>query len=181
MKKRNNLEKTFGPLSFSGRIIFVFILGGFLYELGGILKHISALKKNNYVITAQISDIIIPILICALFLLVFAFLGFTTSCSIIDYKKKRIKYATKLCGIISIGKWTYLTSDMKLGIKKSNERWGAYNRYGASTSLEYSDLIITLYDNEDTEIIPVKKIKKAKYAETELEKLSKWLELTIIQ
>ena len=165
MKERNKLDKTFGHIAFVGIVAFLCTLFTSLYNLV-FAKEINCEIKNISIIT--------------FFLLLFAFLGFTTTCSIIDYNKKRIKYATKLFGIISVGKWTYLTQNMKLGLKKSSERWGAYSKSNRSISLDYNDLKIVLYDNEDTEIIPVKKIKKANRAEAELEKLSKLLELNII-
>ena len=82
-----------------------------------------------------------------------------------------MKYITKLCGFIPIGKWTHLTSDMKLGLKETTDGMVAFGVKGTSYSSIYTDLKIYLYDAEGYEIIPVKKIKKAKLAEVELEKL----------
>jgi hypothetical protein len=49
-----------------------------------------------------------------------AFIGFTTSSTLVDFDKKRIKFSNNLFGIITTGKWTYINSDMKFGIKKSS-------------------------------------------------------------
>jgi len=173
MKKRSNIEKTFGPFAFTALILFL----GILFIPFGLI--FSVLADFEMEIKSNLGEIVITFLISALILLILAFFAFTTTCSIIDYDKKRIKYATKLCGIFSIGKWTYLTPDMTLGIKKTTERWGMYSRSNRSISLDYNNLIIMLYDSEDMEIIPIKKIKKAKRAEAELEKLGRLLELKI--
>ena len=172
MKKCNKIEKTFGPMAFAGKIIF-FVLC--VPALGGIIGIIKSLSMF------EIEVAMMTLLVLVLPFLIGAFIGFTATYSYIDLKNKRIKYSTQLFGFIPIGKWTYLTSDMKLGLKKSTDNWGAYSQSNRSTSLSYSDLKIMLYDAEDTEIIPVKKVKKAKNAESELEKLSKLLNLEIIK
>jgi len=171
MKKNNKLDKTFGPMAFSGILISLFLLCVFLYEFYE--------KLNGFSI--KIDDAIPSLIICVGVFLVGAFIGFTTACTRIDYENKRIKYGTKLFGVIFIGKWTNLTPDMKLGLKSSSERWAIYGASNRSTSLDYNDLKIFLYDARRTEIIPIKKIKKEKNAETELEKLSKLLNLDIIE
>jgi hypothetical protein len=171
MKKYNKIEKTFGPMAFAGKIMF-FVLCVPIF--GGIIGVVNSFSVYN------MKEAMAMVVIILLFF-IGAFTGFTATYSYIDLKNKRIKYSTQLFGIIPIGKWTYLTSDMKLGLKKSTDNWGAYSQSNRSTSLSYSDLKIMLYDAEDTEIIPVKKVKKAKNAESELEKLSKLLNLEIIK
>ena len=178
MKKNNKLEKTFGPLAFAGTIIFLVISCPILFGLFALLSE--PFRLSDVKISFEIEDII-PWAVYLFFILLFAFIGFTATYTRIDYANKRMKYFTKLFGIISIGKWTYLTPDMKLGLKETSERWGAYSSSNRSTSLEYNDLKIFLYDSEYTEIIPIKKVKKAKNAEAELEKLSKLLNLDIIE
>jgi len=175
MKKYNKLDKTFGAMASSGRFIFIIILLGAIYKL--------AFEESNGVNVrhdVEIEKIIVFSILLVLLFFGGAFVGFTTTYTKIDYKNKRMKYATKLFGIIPIGKWTYLTPNMKLGLKKSTERWGLYSQGNRSTSVDYTTLKIYLYDSEGYEIIPVKKIKKAKHAEVELEKMSKLLELGTI-
>jgi len=170
MKKYNKLDKTFGAMASSGRFIFIIILLGAIYKL--------VFEKSNrfYVKTDfETERLIISSIMLGLLFLGGAFVGFTTTYTKIDYKNKRIKYITKLFGIIPIGKWTHLTSDMKLGLKESTERWGFYSRSNRSTAVDYTTLKIYLYDSEGYEIIPVKKIKKAKLAEEELEKMRELL------
>jgi len=170
MKSNNKLDNTFGTLSFIGKFISLCLLCMFFYELYELLNRDSR-------ISLEINGVMA--LIVFVFLLG-AFVGFTTNYIQIDYKNRKVKYATKLFGIIPVGKWTNLTSEMKLGLKKTTERWGAYSMSNRFTSFEYSDLRIILYDAQETEIIPIKKIKKAEFSKEELEKLSKLLKLDIV-
>ena len=148
----------------------------FLYELTFYIRGLR--NDGNAKIYFEIADVI-PFIICVFLLLLGAFLGFTATYSRIDFVKKRIKYVTKVFGIIPIGKWTYLTSDMKLGVKKTKENWRALSRGNRSILFDVTEIIIVLYDKENREIIPVKKVKKAKFAKTELEKLCELLECQI--
>jgi hypothetical protein len=177
MKKNHKLDKIFGPLAFSGIILFLGISFPLFYGIFELFRSVFNPAFNRE-INFEIEDIV-PLLVYLLFLLGTAFIGFTTGYTRIDYENKRIKYGTKLFGIIFIGKWTNLIPDMKLGLKTSTERWGAYTSAGTvgSMSLDYTNLKIVLYDAEETEIIPIKKVKKAINAEAELEKLSELLNL----
>jgi len=178
MKKNNKLDKTFGPMAFAGVILFLPIMAVVCMLFFKLVHELIFNGFNG--LRIEISDILPFVFVVFIFLFT-AFIGFTATCTRIDYKNKRMKYTTRLFGVIPIGKWTYLTPDMKLGLKETTEIWGAYSRSNRSTSLDYNDLKIFLYDSEYTEIIPVKKVKKAKNAEAELEKLSNLLNLDIIE
>ena len=175
MKKYNKLEKTFGPAAFGGLVMLTCALVASLYD--PIYYYVHGFNtKTNFEITN-----VKPLIVCILFFLIGSLMAFSTAYTKIDYANKRIKYGTKMFGIIFIGKWTNLTSGMRIGLKKTTENWGAYSRTGRSTSLDYTTLKIYLYDSEGYEIIPIKKIKKAKYAEEELEKLSELLGVGVIE
>ena len=178
MKRYNKLDKIFGPMAFAGVVLFFYMLYVLLDGLISSIQHGFVEKYNG-----TKYDTIHVFAICTLILLIGAFVGFTAGYTQIDYEKRRIKYGTKLFGIIFIGKWTNLTPDMKLGTDISMERWGGYTSAGTmgSMSFDYTNVRIMLYDAQGTEIIPVKKIKKPKNAETELEKMSKSLNLDIIE
>ena len=66
---------------------------------------------------------------------------------------------------------------MKLGLKKSTKKWRAYGRSTSSILISSPDLRIILYNSKNREIVTVKRVKKEKLAEDELEKLGKLLEL----
>ena len=88
----NRLEKSFGPIG-SAAGMFMFIAG--------------------LVTTCFIS------LIGLILVLIGAFVGFTTTSTLIDLKNNKIKLSNNLFGIIKIGKWIDIKSNMKIGIKKS--------------------------------------------------------------
>ena len=180
MKRYDKLDKIFGPAAFTGVVVFLYLLYVIFYKIYQKIFNVNDefYTYNRY----EINDTLI-LIICVVLLLFAAFMGFTTGCTQIDYENRRIKYGTKLFGIIFIGKWTNLTPDMKLGLNTSMERWGGYTSAGTmgSMSFDYTNVRIMLYDAQGTEIIPVKKIKKPKNAETELEKMSKSLNLDIIE
>ena len=165
--KSNNINKIFGPLSVSGVIIFICTLLVPFFYVGELLN-----ARFEVVEMAICSGVWIS---CLLF---GAFVGLTTTCTQIDDTKKTIKYFTKLFGIIPIEKkWIYLTSDMKLGLKKSTKKWRAYGGSISSILIGSPDLRIILYNSKNREIVTVKRVKKEKFAENELEKLGKLLEL----
>ena len=173
MKQSNNIDKIFGPLVSFGVSFFICTLLVPLYEL--IIYVRELINGVN-----TIFDVVEVAIMCGiwLFCLLFgAFIGLTTTCTQIE-DTKSIKYFTKLFGIIPIEeKLIHLTSDMKLGLKKSTKKWRAYGRSTSSVSISSPDLRIILYDSKNREILTVKKLKKEKFAEDELEKLSKLLEL----
>ena len=173
MNKINHIDKIFGPLSVYGVIFFICTLLAPLYEL---IFYVRILNGLN--VRFEVTEVAIGSGIWILCLLFGAFVGFTTTCTQIDVVKKNIKSFTKLFGIIPVEeKWIYLTSDMKLGLKKSTKKWRAYGRSTNSILISSPDLRIVLYDSKNREIVDVKKIKKEIFAKDEHEKLSKLLEL----
>jgi len=174
MNKSNNIDKVFGPLSSFGTGLFICTLLVPLYKL--IFYVIELMNGVNA--RFEVVEVLIMSGIWMFCLFFGAFIGLTTTCTQIDDTKKRIKYFTKLFGIVPIEeKWIYLTSEMKLGLKKSTKRWRAYGRSTSSVLISSPDLRIVLYDCKNREMVTVKKIKKVKFAEDELAKLGKLLEL----
>ena len=168
MRKNNKLNKTFGPFSTAG-IVLIFAMLCMIFENKFTYSYRPSRFEANQMVIISVCLFIIGV-----------FIAFSATYTKIDYTKKRIKYGTKLFGIFLIGKWTYLTSDMKLGLKKTTENWGAASQTNRTTSFDYTNWKIMLYDGEDTEIIPIKQSKKKNLAEAELEKLSELLDLNII-
>ena len=172
MNKSNNIDKIFGPLSAYGVIIFICtLLVPFFY-----VRELIIINELN--VGIEVVEVAIFSGVWILCLLFGAFVGLTTTCAQIDDTKKTIKYFTKLFGIIPIEKkWIYLTSDMKLGLKKSTKRWRAYGGSISSILIGSPDLRIILYNSKNREIVTIKRVKKEKFAKDELETLSKLLEL----
>ena len=156
MNKSNNIDKVFGPLSSFGVGLFICTLLVPFFYVRELINESNA--RFEIVEVAILSGIWI---FCLLF---GAFIGLTTTSTQIDNAKKSIKYFTKLLGIIPIEeKWIYLTSDMKLGLKKSTKRWRAYGRSTSSILISSPDLRIILYNSKNQEIVTVKKVKKEKF------------------
>jgi hypothetical protein len=152
MIHKNKLDKTFGPSgSFAGYIIFI----------AGII----ATYSN-------------PIGLTLVF--IGAFVGFSTTSTIIDAGKKRILFSNNLFGLIQTGKWIDIDTAMKLGIKESNITWTTFSRSNRSIDTLNKDFRIVLFDSGGKEIMEISKTKSLDAAKIKLETVSRELELEII-
>ena len=109
-----------------------------------------------------------------------AFVGFTSSSTLIDYEKKRVKFSNNIFGIIKIGKWINIEPGMKLGVKKSEITWRAYGVSNQSIDDVKKDYRLILFDAGNKEIIQMMKMKTLDAARFEVERQSKRLGLTIL-
>jgi len=149
MKTNNRLDKSFGPVGTSAGVI--------LFIAGIIITYFSFSG-------------LIPLIIGA-------FVGFSSSSTIIDYDKKRIKFSNNLFGIIQSGKWVNIEPNMKIGINKSHRVWRAYSRGNRTLDIANKDFRITLYDSGNKLIMPIKKTETLDSAKAELEIISNQLGL----
>ena len=76
-----------------------------------------------------------------------AFVGFSSTSALIDYDKKRVKFSNNLFGILKIGHWINIEQDM--------------------TDQDYR---IVLFDSNNKEIMPIKKVNTLDSAKVELDK-----------
>lgn len=153
MKETFQFEKSFGPVaSFAGYVILIAGLAAMYFTLAGLLL-----------------------------VLFGAFVGFTSSCTTIDYTFRKAKYSKKIFGFIKIGKWLDITEGMSIGIKKSDKIYRTYSRGNRTLDISKTELRIYLFDLQKRPVIPLKKIEKIKNSEKEIEDLSKRLQLTIIE
>lgn len=152
MITNNRLDKSFGPVgTYAGVIVFI----------AGIIMTLFSYS--------------------ALILVFFgAFVGFTSTCTLINYDKKRIKFSNNLFGIIKIGHWINIEQDMKIGIKKSDLIWTAYSQTNRTLDIPNKDYRIVLYDSDNKEIMPIKKTKTLDSAKIVLETLHNQLGLNLI-
>jgi len=81
MKKYNRLDKTFGPLAFSGKIILFGLLFALLYET------IPSIIAKGFTVESIILSLSV-LLVSAVIFFVLGFLAFTTSYTRIDYANK---------------------------------------------------------------------------------------------
>ncbi len=112
--------------------------------------------------------------------LIGGFVGFTFTSTLIDFDKKRLKFSNNLFGIIPIGQWTYIDPDMKIGIRKSNKVWRTYSRSNRTIDISSKDFRLILYDATGKEIMPIKKTNNLDSAKSDMDKISKLLEISVI-
>lgn len=152
MITNNKLDKSFGPIGT--------IAGITLFFVGLILTYFS---------------------LSGLFLiLIGVFVGFTSTSSMIDFDKKRVRFSNNLFGFLRIGKWIKIESNMKIGINQSNRVWRAYSRGSQSIDLKNSDFRLLLFDENNKQILPLMKVNTIDLAKKELESLAIRLELSKI-
>jgi hypothetical protein len=152
MMTKYRLDKSFGPVgTTAGSVLFVAGLIVTFNSVWGIL----------------------PVLLGA-------FVGFSSTCTIIDFDKKRIKFSNDLFGIIHTGKWIAIENSMKLGIKETDMTWSAYSRGNRPFDIEKKDFRITLFDAKDLEILQVKKNNSLESAKADLEIIASQLGIASI-
>lgn len=147
MTTRNNLDKVFGPVgSTSG--IFIFLVGLIMtyYSWSGLILA-----------------------------LIGAFVGFTSTSTVIDFDKKRIRFSNNIFGIFPIGPWVLIKTDMKVGIKKSHKVWRAYSRSNRTFDMANNDYRIMLYDAKGKELMPLQKANNLDTARLSLNEYSEQL------
>jgi hypothetical protein len=149
----NKLDKSFGPVgSTAGIAIFVAGIAASYQSMFGLVL-----------------------------VLIGAFVGFSSTSTLIDSDKRRIKFSNNLFGILRTGKWIAVTSGMKIGIKKSNVNWRAFSRGNRTIDIADSDFRVVLVDQDEHEIMPLLKSGSADKAIAELEKLCTLLNLKAIE
>jgi hypothetical protein len=152
MTENFKLDRSFGPVgSFSGMILFVVgSISTFFYFSGLIL------------------------------VLIGAFVGFTSTSTMIDYVEKRIKFSNNIFGFIKTGQWISIVPEMKIGIKKSDIMWRAYSRGNRTLDIDNNGFRITLLNSNDKEIMEIKKADSLESAKLDQETISQRLGLLTV-
>jgi len=148
----NRLDKAFGPVG----------------TTAGISLFIAGLIISFFSFTG-------PILV-----LIGAFVGFTSTSTLIDHDSRSLKFSNNIFGIIKTGQWIKIEPDMKIGIKKSNKASRAYSRSNLPLDIVIKDFRLILYDSNNKQILTIQKTDSLDSAKVELEKLCNQLGLTMI-
>ena len=152
MITNNRLDKSFGPVgTIAGITIFIVGLILTFYSLSGLFL-----------------------------ILIGAFVGFTSTSTLVDNANKRIKFSNNLFGFVQTGRWIEIEPKMKIGIIQSSRTWRAYSRSNRSSDVTDKDFRIILYDENKHQIMPIKKTVSLDLAEVELEVIIKQLGLNPI-
>ena len=101
-----------------------------------------------------------------------AFIAFTSTSSILDIEKKRIKLSNNLFGIIPVGKWIEINQEMKLGLKKTRMGSRSYSMSNIPLDSHTNDIRIILFGPDNSQIMPIRKFVSLESSKTELDKLS---------
>jgi hypothetical protein len=109
-----------------------------------------------------------------------AFIGFSSTSTLIDDHKKRVKFSNNIFGVIPSGKWLDINSEMKLGLKRSNITYRTYSRSNQSNDVSQNDLRIYLYSSDGKQLMPLKKFDSQQSAQTELKEFATKLDLDLI-
>jgi hypothetical protein len=152
MTTKYTLDKSFGPVGT--------VTGSLLFVAGLIISYGSWFG-------------VVPVLLGA-------FVGFSSTSSIIDHDKGRIKFSNNLFGIIHTGKWITVVKAMNLGIKETSLTWSAYSRGDRPLDITKKDYRVVLYDPDNKEIMEIKKNNSSDSAKADLEILSCQLGLGIL-
>jgi len=152
MITKNKLDKSFGPAGTSA----------------GIFMFIAGIVVTFYSFTGLI------------LVLIGAFVGFTSTSTMIDNDKKRIKFSNNLFGFIKTGQWIDIKPEMKLGLKKSNRVYRAYSRSNRTLDIDSKDIRLILYGADYKQIMPIKKFDSLDIAKVELKKSGNQLGLSLI-
>jgi len=143
MTTNNRLDKAFGPVGTSSGII-LFVAGLILtcFYLSGLFLAVIG-----------------------------AFVGFSSTSTLVDDDKKRVKFSNNLFGIFKTGQWIQIEPSMKIGIKDSNITWRTYSRGDRTLDITNKDFRVILFDSENREIMPLKKSSSLESDRMELETL----------
>jgi hypothetical protein len=150
---RNKLDKSFGPVgSMAGSILF----------FAGLIVVFTSLLTGAFLI------------------LLGAFAGFSSTGTIIDTEKRRIRFLNNFFGIIPAGKWLPIEDSMKLGLKESNLTWTSYSKGNRALDIKNGDYRVVLYDEENHEIMEVSKSDTPESASAGMEKISEKTGIALI-
>ena len=144
MIKNNTLDKSFGPVgAIAGVTIFMAGLILIYFSLSGLV-----------------------------FILFGAFVGFTSTSTLVDYDKKRFKYSNNLFGLIRTGRWISIKPEMRIGIKPSRRAWRTYSKSNRTLDLVDKDFRLILYGENNKQIMPIMKTNSLDSAKIELESIA---------
>jgi len=113
-----------------------------------------------------------------LLIIIGAFMGFSSTGTVIDTDNKRIKFLNNLFGFIKTGKWVDIDPAMKVGIKESNVTWTTFSRSNRSIDTVKKDFRIVLCDVDENELMEISKSNFIDDAMSQLEIIGKQLALS---
>lgn len=108
----------------------------------------------------------------ALFLALFgAFVAFTYSCTFIDFDKKRVRFSNMFFGLFPYGPWLAITSEMRVGAKKTKQLYTTYSRGNRQNNIEKLEYRVILYNAYSSPLMPLAKFSTLELAKAEVDRL----------
>jgi len=151
MIKEHKLDKSFGPIgTIAGITIFVVGVALISFSISGLVL-----------------------------IIIGAFVGFSSTSTLIDSNNKKVRFCNNLFGIIKVGKWITIETNMSVGIKQSNRTWRAYSRGSRSIDISDKDFRIILFDSKGKQILPLMKVLTLESAKEEARLISEQLNLKV--
>lgn len=152
MTENNKFGRSFGPVgSFAGMVVFV-----------------AGLVLTFFHLTALI------------LVLIGAFAGFSSTSTLIDYERKRVRFSNNLFGIIKLGRWLNVEPSMKIGMRESEITWRAFSQGNRAIDIVDRDYKIILFDSANKEIMPVKQTRSKDQAKIDLEAMGSRLGINLL-
>jgi hypothetical protein len=107
-----------------------------------------------------------------------ALIAFTSTRTIIDTEKRRVRHADFLFGLIPTGKWVNIKDDMKLGLRKVKRGYTGYVRVNQPMDIKYLDIRIFLFDAGNKKIMPLKSVLSGESEQDQLKEMASLLGLS---
>jgi len=106
-----------------------------------------------------------------------ALVGFTSTSTLLDTDKRKLKFSNNLFGIIPSGKWIDIKAGMNLGLKKSHTGYRTYSRSNRKLDIHINDTRIVLLNARKKQIMQIAKFNSVDDAKKELAKYRELLNL----
>ena len=106
-----------------------------------------------------------------LFLIPGAFMAFTSTGTMIDIEKKKVRPYTSLFGFIRTGKWIEVSGFSGFKIMKSNRRYTSYSRANVQLDVNISDVKLLLVNKNGTGKVELNRYKNFEDARKDMDEL----------
>ncbi|MCG8696506.1 MAG: hypothetical protein MI922_00520 [Bacteroidales bacterium] len=114
------------------------------------------------------------------FIIIGSFMAFTRTGIILDKDKNRYRLYTNLFGLIKVGKWKGLEDFRGLAILKDHKSYRAYSQTNRTNTTKPTGYFIYMLHSDGKTKVPVKKCKTLEIVKGEINKLSEYLMLPMV-
>ena len=148
---KNKIYNSFGPISFAGKLLFVF--------------GCSAVWFSPYAVFLIIGG---------------AFIGFTYLSTTIDVDNRKIRSGDVLFGVFKTGFWITVKPEMSIGVQRSHKVWKTFSLSNRVWETEENNYLVVLLKSNGKKLLPLFKAANHELANDELYHLCDLLNLRTI-